>query len=1100
MNPASAELSKTSTKHLRDRFRIHAPKVIFCLFLLVMTKGEQALAQVSTAISPTAAGVGGLRTIVTPSSIPESICSANCVITGGTRPGGGTNLFHSFSQFNIGAGDIATFQNGVSFDINGAGLATGLPTSNILARVTGTNGNNPSLSAIYGTLRTAGDFGNANLFLMNPAGFLFGPNATVNVGGMVAFTSADYLRLEGIDENGIFHADTTQTSVLTSAPVAAFGFLGSNPGAITVEGTQLTVSEGNGINLVAGDITLQSGVLDDGITIQPARLSAPGGQINLASIALPGEVFLPNLQSTPNINGQSFTAMGNISLSEGTLLDVSADAAGTVRIRGGELLMDNATISANTAEQNGAPIAIDINVTGDVSLSSTQLSALTATTSGGGNAGDIVISSDSLNASFGTESPFVPLIDSHTVGSGNGGNVTITTGPLTANGFGDGRNFIISGTAGEGNGGNITITSGDAQFTDASIDTGATFFGGVGSGGNLNVKANSLLVNLGLWGTDSFGAKAGTIDLETSGVMQMTDFFLSSVSLLGDNPVTVKADRFVLDRSFVTSGTAFADGGNFDVTARIVELSNGGLISVQALGDSKAGNVQIIASERLSLGGTGEPTNPFSPTASGIYTSSIGVVGTQGDAGNITITTPRLELTNGAQINSTTFTDGAGGNVAIQTNNVLITGERPSDDGQVIFAVGGTRASGIYTKTIGSDLCSASCGEAGSINIVTGSLTLQNGGLIDSGTTNNGSGGNITVSATDNVLLSGTMLDGTPSGVFSRTTATDPGSGNGGNILFQANSVSIQNGAQISASSSGTGAAGTVTVESVSSQAQSILIDGSGSGIFTTTSSTGTGGNITVDANAVNMTNGASITASSTGPGNTGNIQINAGNQLAMRNSTVTTEANQSGGGAIKITTNPDGTVQLTDSTISASVLDGTGGGGSVNIDPEFVILQNSQILANSVFGPGGNISITTNLLLPDTTSVISASSQFGQQGNIVIQSPVSPASGKIIPLGQKPLVATALLSQRCAALAGGSISSFTVAGRDSLPAEPGGWVSSPLALSVVGASHGTLGEEGMHTSQTEVAKGVPLLSLRKMTPAGFLTQNFGAASSDCQS
>ena len=65
-------------------------------------------------------------------------------------------------------------------------------------------------------------------------------------------------------------------------------------------------------------------------------------------------------------------------------------------------------------------------------------------------------------------------------------------------------------------------------------------------------------------------------------------------------------------------------------------------------------------------------------------------------------------------------------------------------------------------------------------------------------------------------------------------------------------------------------------------------------------------------------------------------------------------------------------------------MLDGTGGGGSVNIDPQFVILQNSQILAQAVQGPGGNISITTNLLLPDSASVISASSQFGQQGTII--------------------------------------------------------------------------------------------------------------------
>jgi hypothetical protein len=92
---------------------------------------------------------------------------------------------------------------------------------------------------------------------------------------------------------------------------------------------------------------------------------------------------------------------------------------------------------------------------------------------------------------------------------------------------------------------------------------------------------------------------------------------------------------------------------------------------------------------------------------------------------------------------------------------------------------------------------------------------------------------------------------------------------------------------------------------------------------------------------------------------------------------------------------------------------------------------------ANAVFGPGGNIFITTNLLQPDATSVISASSQFGQHGTITIQQPIAPASGKIIPLSQKPLISTSMLTQRCAALAPGNFSSFIVAGRDSLPAEP---------------------------------------------------------------
>ena len=280
------------------------------------------------------------------------------------------------------------------------------------------------------------------------------------------------------------------------------------------------------------------------------------------------------------------------------------------------------------------------------------------------------------------------------------------------------------------------------------------------------------------------------------------------------------------------------------------------------------------------------------------------------------------------------------------------------------------------------------------------------------------------------------------------------------------------------------------------SQADSVTIDGAGSGIFTQSTGNRPGGDINIVAGgSVNLTNGATISASSTGAGNAGNIQINAGNQFTMTNSTVTTEANQASGGAIKITTNPNGTVQLTDSTISASVLDGTGGGGSVNIDPQYVVLQNSQILANAVFGPGGNINITTNLLLPDTASVISASSQFGQQGTIIIQSPISPASGKILPLGQKPLLATTLLSQRCAALAGGNASSFTVAGRDSLPAEPGGWLSSPLALAAAELVGSTGTEPETRTSLRESTEEMPVVSLRRIDPIGFLIQSFAGDS-----
>src|SRR6476620_1760149 len=267
---------------LRKHYAEHLRSIPFLTFGFSLVLLFASLTSLVQAASPIPGS--GLNTPVSP-PVPLPSGQTQYNITGGTRPGGGTNLFHSFGDFNVPSNNIANFLN-----------ASGFATSNILGRVTGGD-----ISNIFGAIQTQG-FGNANLFLMNPAGFLFGPNATVNVGGMVSFTSADYLRLA---DNARFNAvPGPADALLTASPVAAFGFLGSNPGAITVQGSQLSVTPGQSISLVGGNITVQSGVLDDGVTIQPARLSAPGGQINLASVASPGEVLFPALQIGPNVNGQ----------------------------------------------------------------------------------------------------------------------------------------------------------------------------------------------------------------------------------------------------------------------------------------------------------------------------------------------------------------------------------------------------------------------------------------------------------------------------------------------------------------------------------------------------------------------------------------------------------------------------------------------------------------------------------------------------------------------------------------------------------------------------------------------------------------------------
>src|SRR5437867_4412388 len=224
------------------------------------------------------------------------ICASNCTITGGTRPGGGPNLFHSFGQFNLGTGDTANFQNSFIM-INGTLVP--IPTTNILSRVTGGNPSN-----IYGTIQTT-DFGNANLFLINPAGVVFGPSATLNVGGSFHVSTADYIRLtDGAQFNAI---PGPQDALLSTAPVSAFGFLSPNPAAIAIQGSNLSVQTGQTLSVVGGEITIQGGTL-----------SAPSGRIQIASVGAPagdsGEVIIRSPDGTPDFQLAGFAGSGQIQL------------------------------------------------------------------------------------------------------------------------------------------------------------------------------------------------------------------------------------------------------------------------------------------------------------------------------------------------------------------------------------------------------------------------------------------------------------------------------------------------------------------------------------------------------------------------------------------------------------------------------------------------------------------------------------------------------------------------------------------------------------------------------------------------------------------
>jgi filamentous hemagglutinin family protein len=1026
----------------------------FVLVAVFLMSANLVSAQVPPPITPS-----GLNTQVSgPSNVPGGKVQFD--ISGGTRPGNGTNLFHSFGQFGVPNNNIANFLN-----------ESGQATSNILGRVTG-----GSPSNIFGTIQTTG-FGNANLFLMNPAGILFGPNAMLNVGGSVHFTTADYLRLgdQGSVNSGIFHANPSAPSVLTTAPVTAFGFLGPNPAAITVQGSNLSVPVGQSLSLVAGDVTIQAGTLEDG-TVQAAHLSAPGGHINLISVASEGEVLFPSFDLAANVNGQSFSALGTITISDGAIVDVSNDPAGTVLIRGGQLVISGATISADTVDANGAPIAVDIQVTGDVSITAEQGPAITARTTGSGNAGEIRIVSGSMEVTGITED-VLSVIDSHTSGTGNGGNINITTGSLLLTGDPVGLVFPInSGTTGEGTGGNITITAKDVTMEDAFIVSGDALRDGVpGSAGKITIVADGLQM---LFSTiEAVGFKGGDITVTVPHIQLQSSGISASSQESQSGAITLNADTLLLGNgSFIDNVTFDAAGGLITISGKVIELSGGSGIFSNTLGNGDAGVISVTATDHLSLIGTSGTVGNGIFSSSGITGGTRGFVGGSGNAGDIFITTPRLALTGGAQINTGTLTSGRGGNVEIEGAEVSMSGQLRQPPREPKFGLSQQVASGIFTVTIGTpSTCAGTCGDGGNVSIRTGSLTMSNGARIDSGTSSTGRGGDITLNASGSVSISGALRDGTPVGIFSRTIGADPGSGSGGTIDLKAFQVSLTDKANISASSTGAGNAGSVTVStsqlSVLSGGQittntqqggnagHITVQGlSGAGTFaesvsisgvnTTVSSSsagpGNGGDITMDAGRVDLTNGAVVSASSTGLGKAGAISITATDQFQMNNGTVTTATAHSDGGNIAI--KAGNLVQLRNSEITTNVQGGAGSGGNITIDPQFVILDHSKIIASAIGGNGGNINIVAGVFLISPDSIIDASSTFGISGTITIESPITNLSGTLAPLSGSFLRVAGLVRGCAARMQAGQSSSFVVqSSRDRVPAEPGELSLGPL-------------------------------------------------------
>ena len=366
----------------------------------------------------------------------------------------GGNLFQSFGIFGLATSESATFSGPAAIN-------------NVIGRVTGGN-----LSSINGKIQST--ITGANLYLINPSGMVFGPNATVNVSGSFHASTADYLKMS---DGKRFQATNPSGSTLSAAPPAAFGFLTASPAKITVNGSTLGPVPGT-LGLVGGPVSVTA-----------AALSAPGGTIDVTSAAGSGEVPV----DPRNTSALTVTSFGRVGIRGGSTISAGDQATanlgsgGSVFVRAGALRVDNSTILANNYG-SGPGGLISLRGKNRVALrNGTIVKADTAPGSSGSGGSISLHAKDRIALSGGT------VVVAVTNGTGKGGGITVSTAPSGS--ISADNAIVATESSSSGNAGPLTASTGQLTITNQSELL--SYVLGSGAGGPIRVTAGSILADSG---------------------------------------------------------------------------------------------------------------------------------------------------------------------------------------------------------------------------------------------------------------------------------------------------------------------------------------------------------------------------------------------------------------------------------------------------------------------------------------------------------------------------------------------------------------------------------------------------------------------------
>lgn len=534
----------------------------------------------------------------------------------------GSNLFHSFRDFNIAEGQSLYFQNPIGIQ-------------NIISRVTGGNASN-----IQGTLGVVG--GTANLFLLNPSGILFGANARLDVRGSFVATTASAIQF---GTQGFFDSSAPEAPPLLTVNPSALLFNQLGRGSIDNRSTApldsggqgLQVPEGRSLLLVGGNVNLTGG-----------GVNAAGGRVELGAVAGTGTVALSLDNNNLSLSFPATLDRSDVSLTNGATVNASGEGGGSIQIWGRRVFMNGgAQVAAFTeGAKPGGSLIVNASESVEV-IGVAPFGNLSTLSFGDGKAGDLIISTRKLSVLDGAQ------ISAGTFGSGSGGQLIANASEFVE----------VAGTD--------SITGSSSNLSN--------FTGGAGQAGDLTLNTKRLIVrDGGLLSTQSIlvrdesfrlisspSGAGGNLTINASDSVELIRRGIILASSEGNpgNPgnITINTSRLIAqDESGIGANSGGAgNAGNILVQARSIDLKNQSQIGATTT-ESQGGNITLQGLDRLLL----RQESSISTTA--------GTDQSGGDGGNITIDAKFIVAVpqENSNISANAFF-GRGGNIRITTQGLF---------------------------------------------------------------------------------------------------------------------------------------------------------------------------------------------------------------------------------------------------------------------------------------------------------------------------------------------------------------------------------------------------------------------------------------------